>query len=99
MPVPAPQDGLQDPAPDDIDSGSDDGSEREGSFPGAEAEDPEFEELTSDDFPAYFSERDGRLFHSHGGSPYPLPVDTPEQEVCCDYSPDAYQVYDFIRRG
>ncbi|KAJ7353077.1 S-adenosyl-L-methionine-dependent methyltransferase [Mycena albidolilacea] len=66
--------------PDDSDSGSDDGSERESSFPGAEAVDPELEELTSDDFPAYFSERDGRLFHSHGGSPYPLPVDTPEQE-------------------
>ncbi|KAJ6463572.1 S-adenosyl-L-methionine-dependent methyltransferase, partial [Mycena sanguinolenta] len=40
----------------------------------------DLEELTSDDFPTYFSERDGRLFHSHGGSPYPLPVDTPEQE-------------------
>jgi len=76
MPVPAPRDDdIQDPA-------SNDGSERDGSFPGAAAEDPEFEELSPEDFPTYFSERDGRLFHSHGSSPYPLPVDTPEQEVC-----------------
>ncbi|KAJ7630121.1 hypothetical protein DFH06DRAFT_1439812 [Mycena polygramma] len=60
--------------------GSDGEPERESRFPGAEVEDPEFEELTSEDFPTYFSERDGRLFHSHGSSPYPLPVDTPEQE-------------------
>lgn len=38
-------------------------------------------ELASEDFPMYFSERDGRLFHSHGASPYPLPADTPEQQV------------------
>jgi hypothetical protein len=38
-------------------------------------------ELGSGDFEAYFRERDERLFHSHGGLPYPLPVDTPEQEV------------------
>jgi len=37
-------------------------------------------ELGSADFEAYFQERDERLFHSHGGLPYPLPVDTPEQE-------------------
>ncbi|KJA24902.1 hypothetical protein HYPSUDRAFT_453725 [Hypholoma sublateritium FD-334 SS-4] len=36
------------------------------------------EELSPDEFPAYFSERNGRLFHS-ATSPYPLPVDTPEQ--------------------
>ncbi|CAA7262004.1 unnamed protein product [Cyclocybe aegerita] len=36
-------------------------------------------ELQSDEFPYYFSERDGRLYHS-SSSPYPLPVDTPEQE-------------------
>jgi hypothetical protein len=40
-------------------------------------------EVARDDFPSYFEERDGRLFHSHGGSPYPLPVDTPEQNVTC----------------
>jgi len=40
-------------------------------------------ELGSADFEAYFQERDERLFHSHGGLPYPLPVDTPEQEVRC----------------
>lgn len=36
-----------------------------------------------EDFARHFQEREGRLFHSHGGSPYPLPVDTPEQEVRC----------------
>ncbi|KAG6852853.1 hypothetical protein C0991_008574 [Blastosporella zonata] len=42
---------------------------------------PDIVELTSEEFPLYFSERDGRLFHSHASSPYPLPVDTPEQQV------------------
>lgn len=37
-------------------------------------------ELGSDEFPDYFSERNDRLFHS-STSPYPLPVDTPEQQV------------------
>lgn len=37
--------------------------------------------LTADEFPEYFQERDGRLFHSHGGCPYPLPVDAEEQQV------------------
>ncbi|KAJ7457052.1 S-adenosyl-L-methionine-dependent methyltransferase, partial [Mycena latifolia] len=40
----------------------------------------EFEELQPEDFPTYFSERNGRLFHSHGSAPYPLPVDMPELE-------------------
>ncbi|KDQ56028.1 hypothetical protein JAAARDRAFT_180238 [Jaapia argillacea MUCL 33604] len=36
--------------------------------------------IADEDFPAFFMERDGRLFHSHGQRlPYPLPVDTPEQ--------------------
>lgn len=39
-------------------------------------------QIDADEFEGYFSERDDRLFHSHGSSePYPLPVDTPEQEV------------------
>ena len=38
-------------------------------------------ELQPDDFPRYFAERNGRLFHSHGLSPYPLPVDAAEQHV------------------
>ena len=42
----------------------------------------EITELDPTDFAGYFRERDGRLFHSHGNSPYPLPVDAPEQEVC-----------------
>ena len=39
-------------------------------------------ELDQSEFPSYFEERNGRLFHSHGSSPYPLPVDTHEQQVC-----------------
>lgn len=42
---------------------------------------PLLTELGPDDFPSYFIERDGRLFHSHGNSPYPLPADTAEQQV------------------
>lgn len=41
----------------------------------------EVTELDQTDFPGYFQERRGRLFHSHGTSPYPLPVDTAEQQV------------------
>lgn len=37
-------------------------------------------ELTPEEFPSYFSERDNHLFHS-SSSPYPLPVDGPEQQV------------------
>ena len=40
-------------------------------------------EVGPDDFPSFFEARDGRLFHSRGGSPYPLPVDTPETNVPC----------------
>jgi hypothetical protein len=38
-------------------------------------------ELDRDEFPSHFIERDGRLFHSHENSLYPLPIDTPEQQV------------------
>ncbi|KIM37900.1 hypothetical protein M413DRAFT_30557 [Hebeloma cylindrosporum] len=38
------------------------------------------EELAPEEFPSYFSERDNHLFHS-SSSPYPLPVDGPEQHV------------------
>ena len=38
-------------------------------------------EVSAPDFPRYFQERGGRLFHSHGNAPYPLPVDAPEQQV------------------
>ena len=37
-------------------------------------------ELSPEEFPSYFSERDNHLFHS-SSSPYPLPVDGPEQQV------------------
>lgn len=40
-----------------------------------------FDEIGEDDFPSYFSERNGRLYHSNPNAPYPLPVDTPEQQV------------------
>ncbi|OBZ74636.1 Cytochrome b-c1 complex subunit 2, mitochondrial [Grifola frondosa] len=36
-------------------------------------------EVDSNEIPSYFVERDGRLFHSHGRCPYPLPVDADEQ--------------------
>ncbi|KAF9564172.1 S-adenosyl-L-methionine-dependent methyltransferase [Agrocybe pediades] len=38
------------------------------------------DELEAAEFPSHFSERGERLFHSSPTSPYPLPVDTPEQE-------------------
>jgi len=41
---------------------------------------PILEELEPNDFPSYFSERGERLFPA-GDIPYPLPVDTPEQQV------------------
>ncbi|PIL25697.1 hypothetical protein GSI_11447 [Ganoderma sinense ZZ0214-1] len=37
-------------------------------------------EVSADEFPGYFQERGGRLFHSHGRSPYPLPVDAEEHQ-------------------
>jgi hypothetical protein len=40
----------------------------------------QLEEIDSDEFPDYFSEINGRLFSSVS-TPYPFPVDTPEQEV------------------
>ncbi|PFH50098.1 hypothetical protein AMATHDRAFT_80991 [Amanita thiersii Skay4041] len=40
----------------------------------------EIVEIETEEFPTYFIERDGRLFHSQPNAPYPLPVDTPEQE-------------------
>ncbi|KAG9308111.1 S-adenosyl-L-methionine-dependent methyltransferase [Chiua virens] len=36
-------------------------------------------ELGADEFPGHFREQGGRLFHSHGTLPYPLPVDGEEQ--------------------
>ncbi|KAF7374457.1 Pleiotropic drug resistance ABC transporter protein [Mycena sanguinolenta] len=63
-----------------FEDGSDADSEPEGPCPGAAVEDSDLEESTPNDFPTYFTERDGRLYHSYGDSPYPLPVDTPEQE-------------------
>ena len=42
----------------------------------------QLEEIGSDEFPDYFSELNGRLFPSSLSlTPYPFPVDTPEQEV------------------
>ena len=38
-------------------------------------------EVPPEEIPGYFQERGGRLFHSHGGCPYPLPVDAEEQQV------------------
>jgi len=38
-------------------------------------------QIGNDEFPRHFIEREGRLFHSHGSLPYPLPVDGEEQAV------------------
>lgn len=48
-------------------------------------------ELGADEFPGHFREHGGRLFHSHGNLPYPLPVDGEEQAVC--RHPFSYQSY------
>jgi len=48
-----------------------------------EEDSPSVEEISSDEFPSHFVERNGRLFPSNG-TPCPLPVDTPEQEVFFD---------------
>ncbi|KAJ4480857.1 S-adenosyl-L-methionine-dependent methyltransferase [Lentinula aciculospora] len=41
----------------------------------------ELEELRDSDFPGYFSERDNRLYQvDTATSPYPLPIDTPENK-------------------
>lgn len=46
------------------------------------------EEIGSEDFPTYFLELDERLFPSPSSStPYPFPVDTPEQEVGVQFYP------------
>ena len=45
-------------------------------------------ELSADEIPGYFQERGGRLFHSHGRSPYPLPVDAEEHQVSCAEMPE-----------
>lgn len=42
----------------------------------------QLEEMDSDDFPGHFLELNGRLFPSASSlTPYPFPVDTPEQQV------------------
>jgi len=66
-------------------SDNDDESEIESEGPASPIDDnfidDEIEEIEADDFPSYFDEIDGRLFPSWPSSPYPLPVDTAEQEV------------------
>ena len=43
----------------------------------------QLEEIGPDEFPLYFSELNDRLFPSDfvASTPYPFPVDTPEQDV------------------
>ena len=72
-------------APYHFDSDNDDesetGSEGPANYIDENFIDDEVEEIEDDDFPSYFNEIDGRLFPSCPSFPYPLPVDTPEQEV------------------
>jgi len=63
----------------DNDDESETGSEGSANYIDENFIDDEVEEIEEEDFPSYFNEIDGRLFPS--SSPYPLPVDTPEQEV------------------
>ncbi|KAF7297382.1 Methyltransf-25 domain-containing protein [Mycena indigotica] len=58
----------------------DNSSVSSGGFSDAAAGEPDMEEIGSHEFPDFFTERDGRLFHSHPTAAYPLPADTPEQE-------------------
>lgn len=57
-----------------------DNSESDGSVSDSDDDASSVVQIEQDEFPGYFSERGGRLFHA-STSPYPLPVDTPEQEV------------------
>lgn len=68
---------------EDPHEGSDSESEGDGDDYDSPDATSELVELRNEDFSAYFSERNGRLFHSSpiATAPYPLPVDTPEQEV------------------
>lgn len=66
-------DNASDPDPNDLDDAASVSSYRSDAS-------SDVTELDQADFAGYFRERDGRLFHSHGQSPYPLPVDTREQE-------------------
>lgn len=65
--------------------------------------DSEITEVGEEEIPLYFTERDGRLFHSHGSSPYPLPVDTAEQDVSAVITrlpmPDLLCHFQFGRSG
>lgn len=56
------------------------------------------EELEAEEFPTYFSERNGRLFHASATSPYPLPVDGPEHEVRVLFSTWLTSPYCFPQR-
>jgi hypothetical protein len=46
----------------------------------SDTSDASIEEIGPNEFPHYFSEINGRLYPS-ASTPYPFPVDTPEQEV------------------
>ncbi|KXN90757.1 hypothetical protein AN958_03644 [Leucoagaricus sp. SymC.cos] len=50
------------------------------------------EPLQQADFPSFFNEINGRLYHSSPTCPYPLPVDTPEQERLNDFNDLIYQL-------
>lgn len=52
-----------------------------GPLSSSEGSDTSFETLEQGEFPGYFVQRSGRLYHSHCSAPYPLPVDGEEQQV------------------
>lgn len=47
-------------------------------------------EVAPHEIPEHFREQGGRLFHSHGACPYPLPVDAEEQTVSRSCAPSFY---------
>ena len=65
----------------DSDSGSDNADETASVWSGSSDTSSDVTEVDQDEIPTYFQERNGRLFHHHGTSPYPLPVDGYEQRV------------------
>ncbi|KAK2460438.1 hypothetical protein APHAL10511_007603 [Amanita phalloides] len=72
---------TQDPTlSDEEDYELDDTSSEEEQVPLPQADAAEIEEIRTEEFPSYFIERDGMLFHSVPTAPYPLPVEGHEQQ-------------------
>lgn len=81
MPVNAsPHPNPQDDGPSDFDSNGENSPEDSEPLISVEDNQSDIEELKQEDFPKYYIEKDGKLYHS-SNAPYPLPVDANELEV------------------